>query len=124
MNHEVRNKMRKRHQAFKKWKRQPTDHNFQCYTESREAEENAKLNAKDGYYNRLSNQLTNPATSAKHFWKLTKELYGSKVRSGIPPLIKDDVVHSTASAKCKLLNEHFAKKAQFPDIPPDLRNFP
>ena len=37
MTNEVRNKIRRRHRTYKKWKRQPTDHNFQSYSDSREA---------------------------------------------------------------------------------------
>ena len=80
----------------------------------------AKQIAKEHYYARLSNQLMNPTTSAKHFWRITKELYGAKIKCGIPPLIKDGIVFATAKAKCRLFSEHFSKKAQLPNDLPKL----
>ena len=50
-----------------------------------------------------------------------KKLYGSKVKYGIPRLIKYSIVHATAESKCRLLNEHFAtKRAQLLDDCPPL----
>jgi len=110
MTNDVRKMLRKRGRAYKKWKNKPTNVNLEHYNETCISAEAAKHQAKEVYYTRLSNQLLNPATSTKQFWRLTKELYGTKIKSGVPPLIKDGIVHSTAESKCKLFNEHFAKR--------------
>jgi len=120
MVNDVHRKIRRHTRAYKRWKINPTVVTFEQYNESCTAAEAAKQQAKEHYYTKLSSKLLDPATNAKQFWRLTKELYDTKVKRGIPPLIKDDAVYSTAESKCKLFNKHFAKKAQLPcatDLP-------
>ena len=54
-------------------------------------------------------------TNPKEYWQLIKELYGTKVKSGIHPLIKDDVIYSSPLDKCRIINEHFANKSKLRD---------
>ena len=120
----VRRNFRKRHRAYKRWRRCPTEYYYALYTLARENTELCKTQAKEFYYAGLSRRLTDPATGAKEYWKLTKELYGSKVKGGIPPLLLNGKVHSSALDKCNILNDHFAKKSQLPDqlpILPDIQ---
>ena len=117
---DVRRNFRKRNHAHKRWKRNPSDANFVKYTQARADTEASKQQAKDAYYSRLSQRLLDPNTGTKEYWRLTKELYGSKVKGGIPPLIKDDKVYSNAQDKCNIFNDHFAKKSKLPDLLPPL----
>ena len=116
---EVRRNLRKRNRAHKRWKRNTSQENFDLYTDARNNAELSKVQAKEAYYTNLSMRLTNPNTNLKEYWHLTKELYGSKVKGGIPSLIKDGIVYANAQDKCNIFNEHFARKAKLPDqLPP------
>ena len=117
---DVRRSFRKRNRAHKRWKRNPSDATFNHYTQAREETEACKQTAKDIYYSNLSRRLISPETGAKEYWKLTKELYGTKVKGGIPPLVKDDKVYSSPQDKCNILNTHFAKKSKLPNQLPHL----
>ena len=119
----VRRYLRKRHRAFKKWKQHPSDLNYNRYCQIRIQTEEVKEKAKNDYHIKLSNKLCNPDTSVKDYWKLTKAIYGSKVKSGIPSLIMNNVVYSSAQDKCKIFNNHFAKKAALPNQLPHLPEF-
>ena len=45
------------------------------------------------------------------------------MKCGIPPLIIDDTVYSSAEDKCHIFNEHFAKKSTLPNILPPIPPF-
>ena len=114
---------RKRGRAYNFFKKHQSDESLQNYRTIKQQVIQAKNEAKHSYYLKLSNKLTNPATGPKEYWHLTKELCGTKVKTGIPPLIKDDVVYPSPESKCKLFNEHFSEKSKLPPNTPPLPEF-
>ena len=64
--------------------------------------------------------MTNPDTSAKEYWKITKELYGKKVHRGIPPIIINGKVYSSSEATCNICNKTFTAKSKLPEQKPVL----
>ncbi len=123
MTNEVRRYIRSQHRAYKTWRRNQTAHNHNHYIQSRLATDNSKKNAQNHYYDSLTLRLLDPKTGTKEYWRLTKELYGNKVKSGIPSLLIGDKVVSSPETKCKIFNEHFIKKAKLPDNLPPLPEF-
>ena len=78
-----------------------------------------KTIAQNHYYQSFTQRLLDPKTGTKEYWRLTKELYGNKVKSGIPSLLIGDKVISSPEMKCKIFNDHFIKKAKLPEnLPP------
>ena len=104
------------------WKKKNTKTNHNKYIQSREITDNSKNTALKTYYDTLSHRLIDPKTSAKDYWRLTKELYGNKIKTGIPSLIIGDKVISSAEEKCRIFNDHFTKKSKLPDQLPQIPN--
>ena len=116
----VRCEFRKRDRAHSKYKKNPTIENYTFYKHLRHEANKAKFIAKFEYNAKLSQRLVNPNTCPKEYWKITNNLYGNKVHSGIPPLLKNGVVHTSSIAKCNIFNKSFTDKAGLPDIKPNL----
>ena len=51
--------------------------------------------AKARYRSGQTAKLADPTIGPKKFWSIMKELYGSKVKAAIPPLIDNNVTYST-----------------------------
>jgi hypothetical protein len=73
--------------------------------------------AKEQYNKRLYEKMNSSNCSGKFYWHIAKEIFGNKVKSGIPTIFDQDVAYSTASAKANLFNEYFAEKSNF-TLPP------
>ena len=79
----------------------------------------AIIHAKYIYYNRLKKELNSDEITAKRYWSIMKELYGSKVKETIPTLIDDDEIFSSDLAKANLFSEFFAETCSLPPPPPN-----
>ena len=55
-------------------------------------------------------KLADPNIGPKKFWGIMKELYGSKVKASIPPLIDNNVTYSTNIEKANLFAEYFSSQ--------------
>ncbi len=119
-NNDVRRAFRKRDCAYNTWKRHRSPENYDTYKNLRHEANYAKALAKQVYHQKLSSKLIDPTTCPKQFWKITKQLYGNKIQSSIPPLIKNDIVYNSAQDKCNIFNETFTKKSKLPDEKPTL----
>jgi len=117
---DVRRAFRKRDRAHKTWKTNKTPANYEHYNTLRHEANLTKHAAKENYNSKLSDRLIDPNTSSKQYWHITKQLYGSKVQRGIPPLIKNGKVHTSSTAKCNIFNKTFTDKARLPDTKPNL----
>ena len=123
INNALRKLFRERNRAYKKWKKHSSDTNLENYNQIKREVIAVKKDAKHNYFLRLSNKLTDPNTGPKEYWHLTKELFGNKIKSGIPPIIKNDIVFSSSESKCQLFNDHFLEKSKLPDQKPSLPQF-
>ncbi len=69
------------------------------------------------YYNRLKNDLSSNQITVKRFWKIMKELYGSKVKESIPTIMDDGVAYTTDIEKANLFGKFFASTCSLPVLP-------
>lgn len=82
------------------------------------AEVNSKITeAKLQHKNKLVKKLETMRTSPKNFWNVAKQVYGSKVKNGIPTLIEEGHQHNTSEEKANILAKYFASQSQKPDLP-------
>ena len=70
--------------------------------------------ARDNYFQNLNNQISNPETTSKTFWKLLKSLFG-KSNTGIPDLTDNNTTYSNNHDKAELLNTFFASQSTIPN---------
>ena len=82
-----------------------TEKSHTKFCEARDEANKLKRAAKEEYYKKMNDKLSNPDTSSKNYWKLMKQLYGNKTHQGIPPLIKDGHVFTSPKTKCNIFNE-------------------
>ncbi len=66
--------------------------------------------AKARYRAGQTSKLADPNIGPKKFWGIMKELYGSKVKAAIPPLIDNNVTYSTNIEKANLFAKYFASQ--------------
>ena len=81
------------------------------------------MQAKHEYEQKIAVKLSDPETTSKQYWSLTKKMYGNLKKAGIPSIIDDEKVFATSEEKATLFNEHFAAKANLPENLPDLPVF-
>jgi exonuclease III len=72
--------------------------------------------AKDSYFERLREALSNPELQSKKYWKIVNVLFGNKLKKTIPTLIEGDEYFSTDCEKAALLSEYFASQSTL--LPP------
>ena len=120
MTDHVKQAIKLRDKAHKKWKKDRTEANELAYRNARHEVNVRKFHAKLRHEERIIERLQDRTTSSKEYWHLTKMVYGSKVKPGIPSIIDGDQVYSDARSKANVFNQHFAEKASLPDEVPDL----
>ena len=123
MTSHVKQAIKLRDRAHKKWVKNKTVTNEMIYKNARHEVNVRKFHAKLLHEEKIANKLQNPSTNAKEYWHLTKVLYGTKVKSGIPSIIDGDRVYSDAKSKANVFNLHFSEKSKLPEILPDIPEF-
>ncbi len=74
--------------------------------------------AKARYRAGQTSKLADPNIGPKKFWGIMKELYGSRVKAAIPPLIDNNVTYSTNIEKANLFADYFSSQCSL-GPPPD-----
>jgi hypothetical protein len=73
--------------------------------------------AKLEHIERVKRQLMDMTVGEKKYWKLAKEIYGSKKTMGIPALTVGNKVITTSIDKASCFNKYFAEQQTLPQIP-------
>ena len=68
--------------------------------------------AKQNYFQRLGDKLSNPATGQKPFWTSFKRIINKKKYTNIPPLIEGSHFVSKFQQKSNIFNDYFAKQCK------------
>ena len=71
--------------------------------------------AKNSYYEKLGNLLSDPSSGEKHFWNAFKKLANKKKTTNIPPIIENDVYITDFLQKASIFNDYFAKQCTIHD---------
>ena len=110
-NSRLKQLIRKRNRAFKRFQRTKRPEHFDIYRSLRNQTltENRRLKFK--YDNSVQNSLLNSSTRNANFWHLTKSLMDDKTLFSVPTLIgHDGTLISEPSTKANSFNEYFAKQ--------------
>ena len=70
---------------------------------------------KQKYHEKLNSKLQDPSISNKNWWDILKSLYGAKIKTSIPTLVKGVKFISDAKEKAKLFNEYFCTQCSVDD---------
>ena len=87
---EVRKLFRQAKRLHKHAKRTGLPYHYAHFSDKRCEAKAAFRKASNTFYNNISDQLINPNTSQKSYWKLTKMVYGNKVSNGIHNIMCGD----------------------------------
>ena len=71
--------------------------------------------AKNSYYEKLGNSLSDPTTGEKHFWTAFKRLSNKKKSTNIPPLIDNNIYITSYQQKSSIFNNYFAEQCTIHD---------
>jgi hypothetical protein len=109
--------IRKRNRAYKRFKRtgQP-NHHVIWKTIAREANYQMHL-AKLEHIEKVKRQLMDMTVGEKKYWKLAKEIYGSKKTMSIPALNVENKSITTSSDKATCFNKYFGEQQTLPPLP-------
>ena len=82
--------LKRRDKCHRRWKKHRNVVNEGKYRQARHEANVCKYQAKMEHDRITAEKLQNPATSNKEYWRLTKLVYGNKVKGGIPSIIDGD----------------------------------
>jgi hypothetical protein len=71
--------------------------------------------AKNNYFKKLGNSLSDSSTGEKHFWNAFKKLSNKKKTTNIPPIIENNVYVTDFLQKATIFNDYFAEQCTIHD---------
>ena len=108
---EVKNLITLKNHAFKMYQENPSG-NFEydhVLAITKQLNETLKV-SKEEYYEKLTSQLMNPATSTKKYWSILKTHLNGKKIPLIPPLLHNNEFISDFTEKAQIFNEFFSNQ--------------
>ena len=124
MTGQIRRLLRKRNRYHKQFKLTGSMRFRELWRSARSLAKYEIRNQKKAYYSSLATNLSDPNTSSKSFWKITKSLLGYSKNNDIP-ILNDDQGNSYVSPteKANHLGEYFASQStlsinNIPNLPP------
>jgi hypothetical protein len=108
--------LRIRNRKFKRFKRTKLkEHEDAWKVAAREANYHMH-HAKLAHVSKIKAMLTNISVSEKNYWKIAKEVYGSKKTIGIPSMNNGNKMITTSIDKAECLNSYFAVQQTQPPL--------
>ena len=108
----IRGLFRQCKRLHKKWKRTGDAVHHEQFRNKRREAKSAFRASRDKFYNNTASKLTDPNTSAKTFWKITKLVYGTKRVQSIPHLIVGDRLITETAEKAEVFNQYFTEQCK------------
>ena len=108
----IRGLFRQCKRLHKKWKRTGDAAHHEQFRNKRREAKSAFRASRDKFYNNTASKLTDPNTSAKTFWKITKLVYGTKRVQSIPHLIVGDRLITETAEKAEVFNQYFTEQCK------------
>ena len=78
--------------------------------------------AKQAYYTKLGDELSDPKTGPKNFWMASKNVVNKKKYTNIPPIIENNNYISNFHLKANIFNDYFAMQCKIHDNDSNLPN--
>jgi hypothetical protein len=116
-NHESKIAIRNRNRYYKRFLRTRTQLHHDDWKHASKLANYVMSKAKQSHQDKINKMLMDIRPGAKKYWKLAKQVYGSKKIMGIPSLIVDNIPITTSSAKAEKFNIYFADQQTEPIVP-------
>ena len=107
--------IRKRKRLFKKDKRTKLSQDMNLYQQYRNEVTKLIRKSKKSHIDDIANKLKTQKPSSNDRWKYLKPFIESSSSSGIPTLLKDDIIYSNDIENANILNDHFKGKTNLQD---------
>ena len=122
MNGTIRSAIRKRNRLLKAFFRTKLASCWEKYRRQRNLVVHLIRLAKSAHEKKINDLLSDPSTSLKMWWRITKSLYGDKLCSSIPSLKENNDLITDSKKKAEVFNEYFVAQTFLPgsnskDIP-------
>jgi hypothetical protein len=115
-NHIVKSQIRKRNRLYKRFKKNKTLDCENSWKHAARETNYVMAIAKKDYTEKIRSRLMNISIGEKNYWKLAKQVYGSKKTIGIPSLNYNNTTINTSSEKAACFNEYFTEQQTLPPL--------
>ena len=115
--HDVKIAIRHRNRCYKRFKRTRRADHHADWKRSAMATNFIINLAKKNHQEKIKSLLLTTNPNEKTYWKLAKQIYGSKKILGIPSLMVENVPVTTSADKATNFNKYFAEQQSQPQIP-------
>ena len=115
--HEVKINIRKRNRLYKSYKRSKNPIHEAIWKEAAKTTNFIMNQAKLAHTEKIKSLLSNISIGEKSYWKIAKEVYGSKKIIGIPAITDDNKTITTSSEKAQCFNKYFTEQQTLPPLP-------
>ena len=112
----VKSAIRRNSRVYSKWVRRgrkPNDHDK--VREVQNLTNKLIRDAKQSYYEKLGNRLSDPQIGHKNFWTAFKRITNKKKLTNIPPIFDNNTYVTNFQQKAKIFNEYFADQCKIHD---------
>ena len=116
INHDVKIHIRKRNRLYKRFKRTRLPTHQDLWKHAARETNYVMAVAKREHTEKIRSRLMNISIGEKNYWKLAKEVYGSKKIIGIPSLTIGDKTINTSSEKAACFNKYFTDQQTLPPL--------
>ena len=114
--HEVKLSIRKRNRLYKRFKRTRLPEHEALWKHEAKTTNYLMNMAKNNHKEKTKNILMDPGTGAKKYWKIAKQVYGSKKITSIPSLMVGNSLITTSIEKAKHFTTYFAEQQTLPPL--------
>ena len=121
---ELKSAIRRNSRVYRKWVnrgRDPIDHDI--VREVQNSTNKLIREAKQSYFEKLGDKLSNPQTGQKNFWTAFKRITNKKKITNIPPILEKDIFVTNFNHKAQIFNDYFADQCKIHDNDSILPNF-
>ena len=121
--HDIKKLIKKRNASYRKYQRTRETRHYDIYLCIKDEVNEKILEAKEEYRTQLVRKLEDLRTQPRDFWKVAKQVYGSKTHENVPTLIDNNTHYTKGTEKANLLASYFSSQSQEPVLPAD-HSFP
>jgi hypothetical protein len=114
--HEVQLSIRKRNRQYKRFKRTRLPEHESIWKHEAKTTNYLMNMAKKNHNEKTRKLLMDPATGVKKYWKIAKQVYGSKKITSIPSLMVGNSIITTSIEKAKHFTSYFAEQQTLPPL--------
>ena len=108
---ELKTAIRRKHRVYRRYIERGKNPDDWCKVKTIRNETSRMIaNAKNTYYHKLGQMLSNPNVGPKKYWSTLARLINNKKICNIPPLLEEGLFITDPTNKANIFNEHFVQQ--------------